>query len=195
MAHWKNASQTNDEISRLKRDAIIREAARIFSRDGFHNASLDDVARVLDVSKGTLYNYVRDKQEILFELVALEKDLLLVPHVVVKGALRNIEDTCYLVEGGVVESVPAEDPGRFADDRVAFQARNFVVCLRSVLPVGHALAVRSEIALQQYQYFGALPDSTLPRWTKKGERSLRPFNGQLNSVLSPITLEVRRTQD
>ena len=55
------------------------------------------------------------------ELVALEKDLLLVPHVVVKGALRNIEDTCYLVEGGVVESVPAEDPARFADDRVAFQ--------------------------------------------------------------------------
>jgi AcrR family transcriptional regulator len=67
MAHWKNASQTNDEISRLKRDAIIREAGRIFSRDGFHNASLDEVARVLDVSKGTLYNYVRDKQEILFE--------------------------------------------------------------------------------------------------------------------------------
>jgi hypothetical protein len=30
---------------------------------------------------------------------------------------------------------------------------------------------------------------------KNGERSLRPFNGQLNSVLSPITLEVRRTQD
>ena len=56
------------------------------------------------------------------ELVALEKDLLLVPHVVVKGALRNIEDTCYLVEGGVVEAVPAEDPARFADDRVAFQA-------------------------------------------------------------------------
>jgi hypothetical protein len=54
--------------------------------------------------------------------VALEKDLLLVPHVVVKGALRNIEDTCYLVEGGIVESVPAEDPARFADDRVAFQA-------------------------------------------------------------------------
>jgi AcrR family transcriptional regulator len=67
MAHWKNASQTNDEISRLKRDAIIREAGRIFSRDGFHNVSLDEVARVLDVSKGTLYNYVRDKQEILFE--------------------------------------------------------------------------------------------------------------------------------
>ena len=67
MAHWKNSSQMNDDISRLKRDAIIREAGRIFSRDGFHNASLDEVARVLDVSKGTLYNYVRDKQEILLE--------------------------------------------------------------------------------------------------------------------------------
>lgn len=64
---WKNAFQTSDEIFRLKRAAVLREANRIIGRSGFHNTSLDDIAAALQVSKGTLYNYVADKQEILFE--------------------------------------------------------------------------------------------------------------------------------
>ena len=67
MPRWKNGFQTNEEIQRYKRHAVIREAARIMSRRGFHNTSLDEVAKVLGISKGTLYNYVNDKQEILFE--------------------------------------------------------------------------------------------------------------------------------
>lgn len=67
MARWENGFQTNEEIQAYKRYAVIREAARIISRQGFHNTSLDAVAKVLGISKGTLYNYVKDKQEILFE--------------------------------------------------------------------------------------------------------------------------------
>lgn len=67
MPRWKNAHQTSDEIQRLKREAVIKEAGRAFSKRGYHNTSLDDVAKALQVAKGTLYNYVRDKQEILFE--------------------------------------------------------------------------------------------------------------------------------
>ena len=75
MARWENTLRTNDEINRLKREAVIRESARIFSRRGYHNASLDDVAKSLNVSKGTLYNYVTDKEEILFESLKLALDL------------------------------------------------------------------------------------------------------------------------
>jgi AcrR family transcriptional regulator len=67
MARWKNSLQTNEEIQRIKREAVLRESGRIFSRKGYHNVSLDDIAKTLNVSKGTLYNYVKDKQEILFE--------------------------------------------------------------------------------------------------------------------------------
>lgn len=66
MARWNNAAQTSEEILRLKREAVLRESGRLFARDGYHNTSLDDIARSLGVSKGTLYNYVEDKQEILF---------------------------------------------------------------------------------------------------------------------------------
>lgn len=74
MARWSNSLQTKDEVIRLKRDAVLRAAGRLFSERGYHSTSLTDVAKQLDVSKGTLYNYVKDKQEILFEFhkMALE---------------------------------------------------------------------------------------------------------------------------
>lgn len=75
MPRWKNSLQTNDDIQRLKRQAVIKEAGRAFGRNGYHNTSLDDVAKALQVSKGTLYNYVKDKQEILYECHAISYTL------------------------------------------------------------------------------------------------------------------------
>jgi long-chain acyl-CoA synthetase len=51
----------------LKRDAVIRTAARAFSRNGFHQTSLDDVASALGVTKPTIYYYVESKEQLLFE--------------------------------------------------------------------------------------------------------------------------------
>ncbi|MBR1146175.1 TetR/AcrR family transcriptional regulator [Bradyrhizobium sp. AUGA SZCCT0431] len=56
------------KIRRLKREAVLKEAGKAFGQRGYHNTSLDDIAEALEVSKGTLYNYVKDKQEILYEL-------------------------------------------------------------------------------------------------------------------------------
>lgn len=75
LARWNNSLQTNEEVFRLKRRAILGESGRIFSRQGYHNTSLDDVAKALKVAKGTLYNYVRDKQEILFECHKMALDI------------------------------------------------------------------------------------------------------------------------
>lgn len=51
----------------LKRDAVIRAAARAFSRSGFHQTSLDDIAAALGVTKPTVYYYVESKEQLLFE--------------------------------------------------------------------------------------------------------------------------------
>ncbi len=51
----------------LKREALIRVAARAFNVRGFHNTSLDDIADALEVTKPTLYYYVRNKEELLFQ--------------------------------------------------------------------------------------------------------------------------------
>jgi AcrR family transcriptional regulator len=51
----------------LKREAVIRAAARAFNERGFHHASLEDIATLLGVTKPTIYYYVTNKEQLLFE--------------------------------------------------------------------------------------------------------------------------------
>ena len=46
---------------------MIQAAARAFKERGFHNTSLDDIAAALDVTKPTIYYYVANKEQLLFE--------------------------------------------------------------------------------------------------------------------------------
>lgn len=50
-----------------KRDAVITVAARAFRARGYHNTSLDDIAGELNVTKPTVYHYVANKEQLLFE--------------------------------------------------------------------------------------------------------------------------------
>lgn len=59
-----------------KRDAVLRTAARLFNEKGFHATSLDTVAERLNVTKPTLYYYVKSKDEILFDCVRAGLDLV-----------------------------------------------------------------------------------------------------------------------
>ena len=75
MPKWKNVLTTSEELHRLKRSAVLRESTRIISKKGFANTSLEDIAAALHVSKGTLYNYIKDKHEILFECHKMALDV------------------------------------------------------------------------------------------------------------------------
>src|SRR5262245_37059664 len=63
---WVTADQRAVERAR-KRDAVILAAARAFKQRGYHNTSLDDIAAILHVTKPTIYHYVENKEQILFE--------------------------------------------------------------------------------------------------------------------------------
>ena len=56
-----------------KRDAVLHVAAQMFNERGFHATSLDDIAARLNVTKPTLYYYVKNKDAIL--LVCVKKGL------------------------------------------------------------------------------------------------------------------------
>jgi AcrR family transcriptional regulator len=60
----------------IKRDAVLRAAAGLFNEFGYHATSLDRVAEQLQVTKPTLYYYVQNKEEILFECVRLGLEML-----------------------------------------------------------------------------------------------------------------------
>ncbi|MAA75484.1 MAG: TetR family transcriptional regulator [Salinisphaeraceae bacterium] len=72
---WGDAVQGPDERHALKRRALLQEAGRAFSRGGFANTSLDDVAAMLGVSKPALYYYFKSKHEILYECHKTALDL------------------------------------------------------------------------------------------------------------------------
>lgn len=74
-ARRKSPSQTSANPRHAKRSAILRDATCIFRRQGFHNTSMEDIAAAVKVSKATLYNYVRDKQDILFKCHLLALDI------------------------------------------------------------------------------------------------------------------------
>ena len=60
---------------KLKRKALLYEAARLFKEDGEGKFSLTTVARNLNITKPALYYYFKSKQEILFECYSLSFDI------------------------------------------------------------------------------------------------------------------------
>jgi AcrR family transcriptional regulator len=63
---WQGRRRRRTDHS-IKRDAVIRAAARAFNERGYHNTSLDDIAAALGVTKPTVYYYVESKEQLLFE--------------------------------------------------------------------------------------------------------------------------------
>lgn len=53
----------------VKREAVIRAAARAFNARGYHNTSIDEIAAALNVTKPTIYYYVANKEQLLLECV------------------------------------------------------------------------------------------------------------------------------
>lgn len=60
-------SQTVSGKFSNKRLEVLRGAARVFSRLGFHRASLTDVGEALNITPPALYYYVKSKDELLAE--------------------------------------------------------------------------------------------------------------------------------
>ena len=175
MPRWKNDLQTNDEIQRLKRDAVIKAAGRAFSKRGYHNTSLDDVAKALQVSKGTLYNYVEDKQAILFECHEMALDIGERAFEFSKehpgSGAEVLEATlCRYIEllteelgaCGVlmeVDGLRPEDRERVAKRRNVFE-KNFVKIIKQGVGDGSMKDIDPKLAV--FTFMGAI--NWMPRW-------------------------------
>jgi AcrR family transcriptional regulator len=57
------------ETKERRRLAILRAAAAVFARKGYHLATVEDIARAARVAKGTVYLYFPDKRSIFAEII------------------------------------------------------------------------------------------------------------------------------
>jgi TetR/AcrR family transcriptional regulator len=63
-----------EKIERKK--SIVDAAERVFIRKGFENATMDDVAEMAELSKGTLYLYFNTKQQLYLEFIVRGNELM-----------------------------------------------------------------------------------------------------------------------
>ena len=60
------AATKNPERVRAWRERLINAAITVFIEKGFHNATVRDIGRAANMTQGTIYNYVRSKDDILY---------------------------------------------------------------------------------------------------------------------------------
>jgi AcrR family transcriptional regulator len=68
LADKKKQKVLNDNTL-TRREEIIRVAARLFATKGYHATTLTEIAKELGFTKPALYYHVRDKEDILREIV------------------------------------------------------------------------------------------------------------------------------
>jgi AcrR family transcriptional regulator len=58
-------------------DAILSAAEKVFARDGYQQARMEDIAETAELAKGTLYYYFKSKDEIFSRLLERESGKVL----------------------------------------------------------------------------------------------------------------------
>ncbi|HET7726555.1 MAG TPA: helix-turn-helix domain-containing protein, partial [Candidatus Limnocylindrales bacterium] len=68
---------TGDERTRRRRERILDAAFHVFSRSGYKDAAVDDIAREAETSKGGIYFHFPTKEAVFVELMRSTADRLI----------------------------------------------------------------------------------------------------------------------
>ena len=56
-----------DVLSEFRRNELLIAARAVFGKKGFHDASIDEIAEMAEVAKGTVYLYYKSKKDLYME--------------------------------------------------------------------------------------------------------------------------------
>ncbi|MDQ0156635.1 TetR/AcrR family transcriptional regulator [Robertmurraya andreesenii] len=68
-------SSIKERKIRKKKEEILRAAAAIFAKKGYHGTTMEDVAAKLLMTKGSMYYYFKNKDELLYHCHKMIMDL------------------------------------------------------------------------------------------------------------------------
>jgi TetR/AcrR family transcriptional regulator, cholesterol catabolism regulator len=71
-----------DDANRRRWPEVVDAAAKVFQEKGYRNATVQDVADALGILKGSLYHYIRSKEDLLFAVAldAHKSSLAMIEH-------------------------------------------------------------------------------------------------------------------
>ena len=132
---WAPASH-REQQREAKRQAVLQAAAQLFNERGFHATSLDDIAARLNVTKPTLYYYVKNKDEILLQCVRQGLDMMLEGIAASRAAGGKAIDqlmTCMQVYARIVTQDFGKCLIRVGDEQVPPESRKELRRLKSAI--------------------------------------------------------------
>lgn len=64
--HIKQSEIKNKDLVEKRRLQICKAAEKLFSKKGYHRTSVKEIAKVSGISIGSLYDYIKNKEDILY---------------------------------------------------------------------------------------------------------------------------------
>src|SRR5919106_4224538 len=61
-----SANVKDRKLVHERRQRLVRAALKVFTRKGYHDATVREIGREAGFTQGTIYNYVRSKGDILY---------------------------------------------------------------------------------------------------------------------------------
>lgn len=138
----------SDRMRQRMRHRIFNVAARLFLNQGYHETSMRQVAEAVGMGKSTLYDYFRNKEEILLYFVEQEMDTIhqdavqiAAMNIPVEEKLRRILRSlwAYLEENKEMAVLIARESSRLgerATERIVSRHDNYRKILEGVIRQG-----------------------------------------------------------
>lgn len=140
-----------------KKEDILRSASLVISRKGFHNTTMEDIAAELLMTKGSLYYYFKNKEELLYRC----HDLIL------SDAMNKMENI-YIEE---IDSIEKMRNAIKVHMDIAIQEKeifNLIVKPEQIFSYEHI-----EFIIQKRDKYAGYFDKIIEQGVDKGEFSLK----------------------
>lgn len=174
-----------------KYNKILKSAIKIIGTKGFHNAKIKEIAQKADVADGTIYNYFRNKEDLLITIFKTKLDEYVKSaeaelknagsfdeklHIIIEFHLKIMSDNPELAN---ILQVELRQPDKKMRVKVRKNLKNYFKIVEEIITEGvkeNILNKDLNVFLAREMFFGTL-DELVSTWV---------FTGQTWDLLSHV---------
>jgi len=172
-----------------RREQIVKAATKLFSEQGYYLTTIQDIAREAGISVGLIYQYFKDKDDVLYLTLklVLETYEKVIP-AALEGAEHPLERLCLAIGAycRVVDRLRdatvltyrstkslRADRRTFIKEGETRTNRLLEGCLRAAIAAGHVRPINDSLLVYQYVLYSHA--WALKQWALRGRYSLEDY--------------------
>ncbi len=175
-------------LHQQRRNEILRAAELCFTAKGFHQASMNEIAKAAGVSMGLLYRYFKNKAEIVISFSARDRDETLEAIRYLSDAPEPLQALKVLMSKNIV-ALTTTDAARLSCEVMAEAGRNKIV-LEAIKSDSNAMTRALEHAFKLQQQAGRIAKTTSP--AALAELTLALLDGCVGRAMSDANFDPKR---